>query len=57
MIGIQAPGRIGKGGIRGEKCSGTQAESRPGVLGPIHCPGPVGFRAWSHQSPWAGPIG
>ena len=57
MIGIRALGRIGKGGVRGEKCPGTQAESRPGVLGPIHCPGPVGFRAWSHQSPWAGPIG
>ena len=39
MIGIRAPGRIGKGGIRGERCPGTQAESRAGV------PGPVDFRA------------
>ena len=57
MIGIRAPGRIGKGGIRGERCPSTRAESRPGVPGPIHCPGSVGFRAWSHRGPWAGPVG
>ena len=61
---------IGKGSIRvkrhlsvrahrerrrpGERCSGTQAESRSGVPGPIHCPGTAGFRAWSHRGPWAG---
>ena len=49
MIGIRAPGRIEKRGIRGERCPGTRAESPPGVPEPIHCPGPAGFRP--------GPIG
>ena len=57
MIGIWSPGLIGKGGISGERCPGTRAESRPGVPGPIHCPGPASFRARSHQGPWAGPVG
>ena len=45
MIGIRVSGRIGKGGIRGDKCPITRAESRPGVPEPIHCPEPAGFRA------------
>ena len=57
MIGIWVSGRIGKGGIRGEKCPGTRGESRPGVPGPIHYPRPAGFRAWSHRGPWAWPVG
>ena len=44
--GIWALGRIGRGGIRGEKC--------PGIPRPIHCLGPASFRAWSHRGPWAG---
>ena len=54
---IQAPGHIGKGGIRDKRRSGTRAESRPGVSGPTHCPGPARFRAWSHRGPWAEPVG
>ena len=59
MKGIQAPGRNEKGGIRGERCPGTRAESRPGAPGPIHYPGPAGFRAWSHRGPlgWVGWLG
>ena len=49
VIGIRAPGRIGKGGIR--------AKSRPGVPGPIHYSRLAGFRAWSHRGPWAWPVG
>ena len=56
MIGIRAPGRIGKGCIRGERCPSTRAESCPGVPEPIHCPRPTGFKAWSHRGPWAGPV-
>ena len=57
MIGIRSLGRIEKGGIWGERCPGTRVGSRPSVPGPIHCPGPAGFRAWSHRGPWAGPVG
>ena len=44
MIGIRAPGCIGKGGIWGERRPGTRVESRPGVPEPIHCPGRLGLR-------------
>ena len=57
MIGIRSLRRIGKGSMRGERCSGTRAESFPGVPGPIYCPRSAGFRAWSHRGPWAGPVG
>ena len=57
MISIRAPGCIGKGGVRGKRCPGTRAESRLGVSRPIHFPRPAGFRAWSYQGPWAGPVG
>ena len=57
MIGIRVPGRIGKGGIQGERCPGTRAESCIGVPGLIHYPRSAGFRAWSHRGPWAGPVG
>ena len=50
-------GASGKGGFRDKRRPGTQAESHPGVYGPIHCPGPADFRAWSHRGPWAGLIG
>ena len=54
VIGIRAPRRIGKGGIWGERCPGTRVESRPGVLEPIHCPRPAGFKALSHRGPLYG---
>ena len=44
------------GGVRDKRRLGTQAESRPGVLGLTHCPGSAGFRVWSHRGPWAGPV-
>ena len=55
--GEEASGHIEKGDVRDKRRPSTRAESRPGIPGPTYYPGPVGFRAWSHRGPWAGPVG
>ena len=45
--GEEASRHLGASGKEASGIRGAQAESRPGVPGPIHCSGPVGFRAWS----------
>ena len=48
--GEEASRHLSASGKEASGIRGAQAESRPGVPWPIHCSGPVGFRAWSH---WA----
>ena len=55
--GEEASWHLGASGKEASEIRGAQAESRPSVPGPIHCSGPVGFRAWSNWGPWAGPVG
>ena len=57
MKGHPSARRLGRGGILGERCPGTQGESRPNVPRPIRCPRLAVFKAWSHRGPWTGPVG